>query len=207
MPTPGVLLAFAAASIVIMVLPGPAVTYVVTRSVQHGPMAGLFSVLGLETAAVVHVVISTFGVSTLLEFLPMGLRLLAWAGAGYLVWLAIRDLLAMRAEVAPDTTPASPRRHRLFLDGLLVDLLNPKTLLFFLAFLPQFVDTEREHSGVQFAVLGLVFVVIAAACDSTYALLAGRLSKRLRTSHTAQRRLKLVSAAVYLTLAVVAILL
>lgn len=203
-PSPGILLAFAIASLIVMVIPGPAVAYAVARSVEHGPRAGLYSVLGLEAAATVHVILAAAGISTLVQLVPMGLRVLAWAGAGYLVWLAIGELRTFRRKAAEATTPTSPRPGRLFLDGFLVDLLNPKTLLFFLAFLPRFIDPSRP-SAMQVAILGLIFVLIAAACDTGYALLAGRLSRRLRRRSDARRGLKVASAGIYLVLAGVAV--
>ncbi|MGO1974244.1 MAG: LysE family translocator [Propionibacteriaceae bacterium] len=203
-PSPGILLAFAIASVIVMVIPGPAVAYVVARSVEHGPRAGLYSVLGLEAAATMHVILAAAGISTLVQLVPMGLRLLAWTGAGYLVWLAIRELMTFRQKTEEAATPTSARPGRLFLDGFLVDLLNPKTLLFFLAFLPQFIDPNRPWAG-QVTALGLIFVLIAAGCDTGYALLAGRLSRRLRRTSGSRRGLKVASAGVYLALAGVAV--
>lgn len=206
-PSPGILLAFAIASLIVMLIPGPAVAYAVARSVEHGPRAGLYSVLGLEAAATVHVILAAAGISTLVQLVPMGLRIVAWAGAGYLVWLAIGELRTFRrkaAEAAEAAVPPSPGAGRLFLDGFLVDLLNPKTLLFFLAFLPRFIDPSRP-SAMQVGVLGLIFVLIAAACDTAYALLAGRLSRRLRRTSDARRGLKMASAGIYLVLAGVAV--
>lgn len=203
-PSPGILLAFVLASLVIMVIPGPAVAYVVARSVEHGPRAGMWSVLGLEAAATVHVILSAVGISALVRLVPMGLQVLAWAGAGYLVWLAVRELITFRRKTEEASVPTSPKPGRLFLDGFLVDLLNPKTLLFFLAFLPQFIDPNRPSTG-QVVVLGLIFVLVATACDTGYALLAGRLSRRLRRAAGSPRGLKVVSVAIYLGLAGVAV--
>lgn len=205
MPDGHVLLAFAAASMVTMVIPGPAVVYVVARSVAHGRIAGLYSMLGLETGAAAHVLLAIVGVAALIQASPTAFTALTWIGAGYLGWIAVRELLSLRESASGGPERSAPNPRRLYWDGVLVDLLNPKTALFFLAFLPQFVDPSRGSVSSQTAVLGAVFVVIACACDSTYAVLAGRLSSRLRTSVDAQRRLKIASASVYLALAVVAV--
>lgn len=205
LPSPETTLAFLLATVVVVAVPGPSVTYVVTRSVQHGTAAGLVSMLGLETAAAVHAGLSVAGVSALLHLVPMGVQLLSWVGAGYLVWLAALALRQARRAAVEAAVRVPERRRRLFLDGLLIDLLNPKTALFFLAFLPQFVDPGRGSAHAQIAVLGAAFVIVAGLCDSAYAVTAGRLSQRLRSSRRAQRWLAQASAAVYLALAVVAV--
>ncbi|MDR2999175.1 MAG: LysE family translocator [Microbacterium sp.] len=202
MPSLEMLMAFAGATLLVVAIPGPSVAYVVARSTQHGRAAGLFSMLGLEAGAAVHAALAAAGVAALLALVPLGLEVVGWAGAAYLVWMAVRTVRERAAE-QEDPGPIVPQRGRLFLDGLLVDLLNPKTALFFLAFLPQFVRPDRGPSAPQLAVLGALFVLIAAACDSTYAVLAARLTVRLRGSRTAQRRIALATAAVYVVLAVV----
>lgn len=199
-----VLLAFGAAALVTTLIPGPAVVYVVTRSVEHGRMAGLCSMAGLETGAAVHVLLSMTGVAALLRASATAFTVLTWVGAAYLLWLGTRALLVRESQ--PDEIANAPARgRRFYVDGLLVDLLNPKTALFFLAFLPQFVDPGRGSVSLQVAVLGLIFVLIAGLCDSTYAMMASRMSHRLRSSHRARRRLGWASAGVYLSLAVVAV--
>ncbi|TQL67406.1 threonine/homoserine/homoserine lactone efflux protein [Nocardioides albertanoniae] len=200
-----VMLAFGAASLVTMLIPGPAVVYVVTRSVEHGRVAGLFSMAGLETGAAVHVLLSMTGIAALLRASATAFTLLTWVGAGYLLWLATRALLVRDRPRTEEVTAMPPRRRRFYVDGLLVDLLNPKTALFFLAFLPQFVDPRRGSVSLQVAVLGVIFVLIAGLCDGTYAILASRMSRRLRSSTRARRRLGWASAGIYLSLAVGAV--
>ncbi|WP_156252327.1 LysE family translocator [Pseudactinotalea terrae] len=204
-PSPETTLAFLLATAAVVVIPGPSVAFVVARSVQQGTRAGLVSVLGLETAAAVHAGLSIAGVAALLELVPMGVQLLSWVGAGYLLCLAALALRRVRPPTSGGSLGAPVRRGRLFLEGLLVDLLNPKTALFFVAFLPQFVEPERGPATTQVALLGGAFVLVACVCDSAYALLAGRLSERLRASQSAQRRLAKISAGVYLALAVTAV--
>lgn len=208
LPSYAALLGFLGASLATLAAPGPSVVYVVARSTAHGRRAGLYSMAGLETGAALHVVAAAAGLAALLARSPALFDVVRWTGAAYLVWLGVRELRAARTRAtAPgDATgegaaPASPRRWRLFADGVLVDVLNPKTALFFLAFLPQFADPARGAVAPQLALLGGLFVGLAALVDSSYVLLADRMSWRLRGSERARRRLGRASGGIYLALA------
>ncbi|PSL04580.1 threonine/homoserine/homoserine lactone efflux protein [Haloactinopolyspora alba] len=203
LPSTPMLLAFVGASLVTLAVPGPSVVYVVARSIEQGRRAGLCSVLGLETGASLHVLAATVGLATLLASSEAALTATRVAGGGYLIWLAsrefrkTRDALLRGSAAAYDAGPL-----RTYLDGVLIDLLNPKTALFFLAFLPQFVDPSKA-AAPQFAGLGALFVGLAALVDSGYAVLASRLSERLRSSPRAQHHLRRATGGVYLTLGAV----
>jgi threonine/homoserine/homoserine lactone efflux protein len=203
-PSSAVLSTFAVATVLVMVVPGPSVVYAVTRTVEHGRAAGVWSVLGLETGLLVHVLLAAAGVSALIASSATALTALRVGGACFLAWLGVRSWRRRSpqshrpAEGAPPAGGTS--RLRLFRDGLLVDLVNPKTALFFLAFLPQFVEPRRGPVGVQVLLLGALVVAVALVCDGSYTLLAGRLSRRLRTPE-AQGRLSGASGVVYLGLA------
>lgn len=205
LPGAPALLGFLGASLATLAVPGPSVVYVVARSTTHGRRAGLYSMAGLETGAALHVVAASAGLAALLARSPALFGAVRWAGAAYLVWLGVRELRAARARPSSghqdDGATASPRRWRIFADGVLVDVLNPKTALFFLAFLPQFADPARGSVAAQLAVLGAAFVALAALVDSSYALLADRMSWRLRASERARRRLGRATGGVYLALA------
>ncbi len=202
LPSMPVLLAFGAASLVTLVVPGPSVAYVVARSIAHGRRAGLYSVLGLETGALAHVLAASAGLAALLASSPTAFGMVRWAGAAYLVWLAVQEFRTVRRAHAPwHDEQAAYRPLRLYRDGVLVDVLNPKTAIFFLAFLPQFVDPARGGTTAQLAALGFVFVALATLVDGTYAVVAGRASARFRESAGARRRLSVVTGGVYLTLA------
>lgn len=162
----------------------------------------MYSVLGLETGALLHVALTAAGLAALLAASELAFAVLRYAGAAYLVLLGVRALLARGGE--DDEHPGtveSVSRLRLVRDGVLVDLLNPKTALFFIAFLPQFVDPARGSAVSQLVVLGLCFVALAAVCDSAYALVAAGLTARLRGSRRARRRVDVASGGVYLCLA------
>ena len=183
MPSGSTLLVFAGATLLLLALPGPSVLYVVARTVEQGRAAGLVSVLGLETGALIHVGAAAAGVSALVASSPGAFAALRYGGAAYLLWLAARTLLRARGSSPVAAAPAS--RVQLFRDGVMVDLLNPKTALFFLAFLPQFVDPDRGAAAPQVLALGVLFLVLATLSDSSYALVAGSvrgwLGERRRT--------------------------
>ena len=184
----------------LLVIPGPAVVFLVTRSVDQGRRAGLVSMLGVETGTFTYAVAAAVGLTGLIAATELGFTVVKYAGAAYLVYLGVRKLLEPVGVVA-STAPA--RRSRLFLDGLLVQLLNPKIAVFFLAFLPQFVDPGQGHVVVQTLLLGTVFTLLAVLSDGACALLAGTLGGWLR-SPARRRRLKRVSGAIYLGLGVAA---
>jgi threonine/homoserine/homoserine lactone efflux protein len=194
MPDAHAFLVFAAASVVLAVVPGPAVIYIVTRSVRHGRAAGLVSTLGVELGNMVHVAAAAVGLSALLASSATAFNVVRYAGAAYLVFLGVRVLLGKEDEDERER-PAVGRR-RLFWEGAVVSALNPKTALFFLAFLPQFVDPAQGAVALQAFVLGTCFVALATVSDSAYALLAGTAGNRLRRG----RLLARMSGGVYLGL-------
>jgi len=199
MPAADTLLVFALSTLVLLAIPGPSVLFVVARTVEHGRAAGLVSMLGVEAGALVHVAVAAAGVSALVASSPTALTVLRWAGGAYLLWLGAQALRRRRAVLAG--APAPHASHaRLFRQGVLVDLLNPKTALFFLAFLPGFVERGQGPVALQVVVLGSCFVALAAITDGAYALAAARISRRVRGS-----RLAAASAGTYGLLGVVAL--
>ena len=178
MPSPASLSGFIAAALVILLIPGPGVLYIIARSLAQGHRAGLTSVLGLSAGALVHLAAATAGLSAILLASATAFGVVKALGAGYLIYLGIRTLLAPRA--AADVPASAPRSlPRVFTDGVVVSVLNPKIAVFFLAFLPQFVEPERGPVARQVAFLGLLYVALALVTDSAYALLAGSLRRRL----------------------------
>ena len=168
------LLAFLGVTCVVMVVPGPSVLYAVTQRLRSGPAAGACAVLGLESGLALHVGAACLGVSGLVAASDTLLRVLQVGGAAYLGWIGIR-LLAQRGGHAQATAAVPPRGLAgIYLGGLLVDLLNPKTVLFFVAVLPQFVDARAGSVPGQSAVLGGCAVALAVLVDGGYAALAAR---------------------------------
>lgn len=191
---------FAAATLALLVVPGPAVLFIVTRSVAQGRAAGLVSVLGVHAGSLVHVAAAALGISALLAASATAFTVVKWVGVVYLVWLGARKLLRRgEAGEVVDIEPHS--RRRMFWEGFVVNVLNPKTAIFFLAFLPQFTDPAAGPVAAQILVLGVVWIVLGMASDGTYAMLASALAGRVRGSTRARRRLDVGSGVVYLGLA------
>ena len=174
---------FVGAALALLLVPGPAVLYLVGRSIEHGRRAGLLSVLGIQAATLVHVAAAVLGLSALLASSALAFNLVKMAGAAYLIWLGLQKLAGRAALVAVvEKSLAAPKHARLVRDGFIVNLLNPKTAVFFLAFLPQFVDAGRGHVASQIAVLGVLLAALGLLTDSAYALAAGSVGAWLKHS-------------------------
>src|SRR4051812_505 len=172
---------FLATAIALLLVPGPAVLYVVTRSIEMGRGGGLASVAGITTGTVVFVGLAAAGLSSLLLASTTAFDAVRYAGAVYLVFLGARRLLGRGVDETDAEAP--PRtRQRAYMQGIVVNLTNPKTIVFIFAFLPQFVDADAHHVWLQVVVLGLSFAVLGFLSDSMYALAAGTIADRLRGS-------------------------
>ncbi len=193
---------FLAATLTIMLVPGPSALFAFTRSLEGGPRAGLCAVAGLETGLAVHVCAATLGISSTIASSPAAFSALKVAGAGYLAFLGVRELVNFgRRDVAAEGRPTSRTSNaRQFRDGILVDLSNPKTLLFCLAFLPQFVDTGGGSTALQAILLGVAVVTLAAVVDGSYALSAGA-ARRRPASPAMSQILRRASGTAFLSLA------
>lgn len=181
MPEASTIALFSAAALALLVVPGPSVLYIVTRSIDQGRSAGFVSVLGVHTGTLAHIGAAAAGISALLVSSAVAFNLVRYAGAAYLIWLGITRLLESE-ELEPAAEVYERTLSRVFYQGVLVNLLNPKTALFFLAFLPQFVDPGRGPAWPQVLVLGSVFVLLGMLSDGAYALAASSLAGRLTKS-------------------------
>ena len=190
---------FAVASIALLLIPGPAVLYVVTQSAEQGRSAGLASVAGIHIGTFVHIVAAAVGLSALILASAVAFSAVKFAGAAYLVYLGIRKLLERPA--SDETEPRRAPLRTVFARGAIVNVLNPKTALFFLAFLPQFVDTDRGAVWSQVVALGLIFVALGLVSDSAYAIAGDAAGSLLRRRATAMRR---ISGTIYVGLGAVA---
>jgi threonine/homoserine/homoserine lactone efflux protein len=191
---------FAAASLALLLVPGPAVLYIVAQSAEHGRRAGIVSVAGVHAGTLVHVGAAAVGVSALIVSSAVAFSVVKYAGAAYLVYLGVRRLLTREPAAAP--LPRAQPLRRLFAQGAVVNVLNPKTALFFLAFLPQFVDPDGAVWS-QVVVFGLTFVVLGVVSDGLYALAAGTFAGLLRKR---QSLLRYGSGSVFVGLGVSAAL-
>lgn len=205
MPTPSTFGVFAVAALALLAVPGPSVLYIVTQSIRDGRRAGLVSMLGIQTGALVHVTAAALGLSALLVSSAAAFDAVRFAGAAYLVYLGVRRLLG---HDEPDLSDSRERMglRRLYTQGIVVNVLNPKTALFFLALLPQFVDPARGPIVVQVLVLGLVFIALALVSDGTWAVFAGTFGERLRYSRAFTRVQRYVSGSIFVGLGLVAAL-
>jgi threonine/homoserine/homoserine lactone efflux protein len=205
MPSWSTFAVFAIASLALLVIPGPAVLYIVTRSVDEGRAAGLASVVGVHLGTVVHVSAAALGISALLASSSAAFTVVKLAGAVYLVALGVRRILVFDARGDDVAPPRAPLR-RVVATGVIVNILNPKTALFFIAFLPQFVNPARGAVALQVLALGGVFIALGLVSDATYALVGSAAGGWLRGGLLRSRRRRLVSGGVYVTLGTAAAL-
>jgi threonine/homoserine/homoserine lactone efflux protein len=185
-PDSGTVWIFCLTALALLVIPGPAVLYVVVQGAEQGRRTGLASVAGIHVGTLVHVAAATVGLSALIVASAVAFSVVKYAGAAYLIYVGVRKLLG-RDE--PSLEPGAQRvsYRRAFVRGAGVNVLNPKTALFFLALLPQFIDTDRGGVWSQALVLGLVFVGLGAVTDSLYALAAGTVGAVLRRRRRGMR--------------------
>ena len=192
--SPNLYLAFVAATLILCIVPGPVVTYLVATGIRQGPRDALIGLAGSSSALCIHMMLVVAGLAPLLAALGHWADLLKLIGAAYLVWLGVQ---AWRAPIEHEDTAAetSPRVRPaiLYRRGLLISLTNPKTLAFYAAFFPQFIDPARPATP-QLVVLAVSFVVLSAMSDGTYAVAAGRLAPYLKSPRAQAIRNRLTGA-------------
>ncbi len=194
---------FILAAVVLLLTPGPAVLYIIARSVDQGRRAGLVSVCAIEVGNFMHVIAATLGLSALLLSSAMAFTIVKYLGAAYLVYLGLRKIFT-RETIHASSNSQPQGLRRIFSQGVVVAALNPKTALFFVAFLPQFVDPSQGSIAGQMLVLGCIFVMMAVISDSIYALLAGTVGQWLKSSRSVMRAERYVVGSVYIGLGVAA---
>ena len=197
------LFVFLGTGLVILLTPGPAVLYIVARTLDQGRRAGLVSVLGIAVGTLFHIAAATLGISAILVRSAMAFQTVRYAGAAYLLWLGVQKLRHARDEAAHVSPPREPL-SRIFRNGVVVNILNPKTALFFFAFLPQFIRPGHGPIAQQMLTLGLLFMTMAMSTDALYALAAGRAAGWLRRNESFTRRSNFVAGTVYLGLGIAA---
>ena len=175
------LLLFVTGAVIILIIPGPAVIYIISRSVGQGRAAGLVSAGGIAVGTLIHVAAATLGLSALLMSSALAFQFVKYLGAAYLIYLGIRALRRSDEE-AVEATRSRTRLTRVFGQGVFVNVTNPKSALFFLAFLPQFVEPARGHATAQIFFLGMLFALMGYCSDSIWALVAGTVAGRIRGS-------------------------
>jgi threonine/homoserine/homoserine lactone efflux protein len=200
LPPPPLFTAFLAASVILAVTPGPAVFYIVTRSVTHGRRSGLASVAGVAVGNLGNAIGASLGLAALFAVSSVAFTVVKYLGALYLIWLGVQALRAkpVAADAIEARTTDAPLR-RIFMDGFVVALLNPKTAIFFAAFLPQFIASPAAPV-TQTIALGVIFVLVASLTDTLYALTAGSVRPFLRRARGLARIGRYLTASAFIGL-------
>jgi len=196
---------FVTGSLALLLVPGPAVLYIIASSVDQGRIAGLVSVAGIQTGTLFHVAAAALGLSALLASSALLFDAVKYLGAAYLIYMGVRKLLTKPEAMSIKVIQHSGLRQ-VFRQGVIVNVLNPKTALFFLAFLPQFVDPARGSVPLQMLMLGTIFVLLGSTTDGTYAVLAGTFGGWLKNSTFYLRMQRYVAGTVFIGLGVAAAL-
>jgi threonine/homoserine/homoserine lactone efflux protein len=192
---------FMGAALALLLIPGPAVLYITARSASQGRVAGLVSVLAIETANFVQAVAAALGLSAILLSSALAFDVVKYLGAAYLIYLGVRKLFSADNGTEQEEVKKESLA-RIYWQGFAVNILNPKTALFFFAFLPQFVDPTRGNVTAQNLLLGAIFVGLAIITDSMYALLASSLAGKLSGNQRFQKGQRYFAGLVYIGLGI-----
>ena len=202
MPDPTLWGLFVVASIVLLLTPGPAVLYIVARSVEQGRAAGLVSVLGIHLGTIVHITAAAIGLSALLVSSALAFAIVKYLGAAYLIWIGVPLVVrAWRDRNAPLVSEPMPSPTRVYWQGLTTNLLNPKVAIFYVAFLPQFVSPELGHASLQLLLLGLTHWLMGLPYLCAVALASGSTAAWFRSSPGIRRALDAAAGFVFVGLA------
>ncbi len=199
MPEWSTLIIFATAASILVFTPGPNTLYIIARSVQQGRTAGIVSSLGVEVGTLIHMAAAAFGISALLMSSALAFNLVKYGGAAYLIYLGVKTLLTRDKAAAAEAVEEKSLR-RAFSQAVLVNVLNPKSAIFFFAFLPQFVDAERSAAATQIFFFGVIVIVLGFTSGSLYSLLAGSIGNVLRGNRKFLRAQRYFAGSVYIGL-------
>ena len=206
MPTIPTLLTFAVTATLLIIVPGPNVIFIITRGIDQGRKAAIVSALGVDSGMLFHIAAAMLGLSAVVASSEVVFHSVKYAGAAYLIWMGWKAIRSLPEDLTiPDRVRPLPLR-RVFLQGMVVNVLNPKVGLFFLAFLPQFIDPSRGSASTQILVLGLVFVAIALVSDGIYALASGSIGDLLKRRSALARQRNRFSGVVFIMLGALAAL-
>ena len=190
---------FLGASLALLLAPGPAVLYIVARSINQGRLAGIVSVLGVETANFLHASAAALGLSAILVSSALAFDVVKYLGTAYLIYLGIRKVLH-REEESRQEAAKQESLSRIYSQGFVVNLLNPKTALFFFAFLPQFINPISGPVTLQMFVLGVMFVLMAIVTDGCYALVASSIAGKLKNNRNFEQTQRYFTGLIYIGL-------
>lgn len=201
MPEIANLSVFIIAAVVLVIIPGPAVLFIVGQSLEQGPKAGIISSLGLMAGAVIHILAAVLGISAILHASALAFNVVKYLGAVYLIYLGLQQWFS-KAQPARIGSGGAKSNAKIFTQGIIVNVLNPKAALFFLAFLPQFVRSDQGPVAYQMLFLGALFLVIAFISDALYAFLAGFISNWLKRNTRLLNRQRYLSGSIYIGLGI-----
>lgn len=194
---------FAVSAAALLIIPGPAVLYIMARSIDQGKKGGLVSVLGVTLGGSIHVLAGALGVSAILMTSVTAFHIVKYLGAAYLIYLGCKTLL-FSSNSTTSEIPKSPRKKltKILYQSMLVEIMNPKTALFFLAFFPQFISTSAGSVPVQFLLLGTIFIILAFISDGLYALLSANIRNRMIGSKDSSKLINQITGYLYIVLGV-----
>ena len=202
---PDLFLAFLASALLISLVPGPDMVFVVANGFRHGPTGGAAAAVGVSGGMLIHTAAAVAGLSALIQSSAPAFEAIRWAGVAYLLWLALSALRGDgQRQIQDRVSSAGSERSllRVGRQGAVTNLLNPKVILFFLAFLPQFVDRDQGSVGLQLLALGIAFAAVGLIVDAAIGIASGRLGRRLAASERVSRALDRLAAVVFVGLAV-----
>jgi RhtB (resistance to homoserine/threonine) family protein len=195
--------AFLFAAIVLNITPGADTMYILGRSISQGKRAGILSALGISTGSIFHIILATLGLSVILAKSAMAFEIVKYAGAVYLIFLGIKLLVSKTKEKFEIDKKFEKRSSKkIFLSGVLTNLLNPKVALFFLAFIPQFIDPAYAESPLPFLILGLTFLFTGTIWCLILAVFASKLSNRIRENHKIKSWLNKITGSIFVVLGI-----
>ena len=203
MPDSSVLLIFVGAATIILFPPGPAVLYLIAKSIDQGPRAGIISVVGIALGSSTHVIAAAFGLSALLLSSEPAYNIVRLLGAGYLIYLGVQKILARNAGKEQDK-PQERKSNNILIESTMVGILNPKAALFFLAFATQFINTTSGSAVMQINILGLIWILMGAVVGIIYSLLAASLRSWLPAKEKILRSSRFISGGIYIVLGIAA---
>ncbi len=192
---------FVTTTVLLTITPGPTSIYIVSRSIAQGKKAGILSSLGINSAAIIHILAAVLGLSAIIAASALAFKILKYAGALFLIYLGVKALVDRRNPFNPEAEiPETWAGWKIYLQGLLTDLLNPKPAIFFLAYFPQFIDQTSEAKLAQFALLGLTYIVVGIIWEMTLVLFATRITMTVRNNELLAVWLKRIMGGIFIGL-------
>lgn len=193
---------FIAAATIVIIIPGPAVLYIMAKSAEQGYKAGIFSVLGIGVGGLFHVFAASIGLSALLVASATAFSIIKYLGALYLIYLGIKKLFDKSAFIKEKIKSDKKKHSKIFFEGVIVNILNPKAAIFFFAFLPQFISPEKGGATSQILFLGAIFIIIAVTSDIMYVFISGKISKWVKKQAKGMRFSNYIIGSIYIFLGI-----